>query len=148
MKKIICSLFAAGSALSAIAQAPSQSWSQDKDLSRVVLDLNFLGGGFSQTMDMAKTQPNYLNGINVSQGTTDFHNGLAVGGDVQLGFFVGKNKHWGIGTGLMYMREWGDLKLSNFHADYQSTDNNGYVFRQIVTANTVEERIKTDNFGD
>ncbi len=147
MKKTIFLLIAAFGALSTFAQTPPvKNYATDADLSRWVLDLNFLGGGYIQHMN-TNTTANYLNGVNMNTGTPDFKNGMAVGGDAQIGFFFGKNRHWGIGTGIMYLREWGDLTLNNFHAEYQSTDANGNIFRQVVSANQIDERIKIDNFN-
>jgi outer membrane protein OmpA-like peptidoglycan-associated protein len=148
MKKLLLMLAVANGALSATAQEPAkQNYTADKDLSRWVIDLNFLGGGYTQKMDMGNTTPDYLNGVNVNTGTPGFKKGMALGGDAQLGFFFGKNRHFGLGTGLMFLRESGDITLNNFHAEYQSKDNNGYTFRQVVTANNVSEHIKADNFS-
>ena len=148
MKKINLLLIAAFGAVSTYAQAPVVVNNHtDADMSRWVLDVNFLGGLYSQDMKIANTNANYLNGVNLNTGSVGFKNGAAVGGDAQIGFFFGEKRHWGIGTGVMYMREWGDMTLDNFHAEYQSTDNNGDIFRQVVSANRIDERIKTDNFN-
>lgn len=147
MKQIILALIAAGGTLSAIAQTPDVNRHEDRDMSRWVLDLNFLGGIYTQHTNVANTAPNYLNGINVNTGQVGFKNGTALGGDAQIGYFFGEKKHWGLGTGIMYMRQTGDVTLRDFHAEYQATDNNGYTFRQILTANNVVEHIKADNIN-
>jgi outer membrane protein OmpA-like peptidoglycan-associated protein len=148
MKKIIFMLIAGHCTLSATAQNTVPApFTPDRDLSRWVLDVNLLGGSYNQTMDMAGTSPNYLNGINVNTGNAGFHHGSAFGGDLQVGYFFGKNKHWGIGTGILYLREKGNITLDNFHAVYQSVDNNGYTFRQVVSANPIREEIRIDNFN-
>ena len=146
MKKAILLLIAGQYSLSAIAQTTAlKSYTADRDLSRWVIDVNLLGGAYNQKMDMAPTAPNYLNGVNINTGKAGFKNGGAFGGDLQLGYFLGKEKHWGIGTGVLYLREWGNLTLDGFHAEYQSVDNNGFTFRQVVTANSINEAIKIDN---
>jgi outer membrane protein OmpA-like peptidoglycan-associated protein len=148
MKKIVFLLIAGHYSLSAIGQeAALKTYSGDKDLSRWVIDVNLLGGAFNQKMDMANTAPNYLNGVNINTGKAGFKDGGAFGGDLQLGYFFGKNKHFGIGTGLLYLREWGNVSLDNFHAEYQSVDANGFTFRQVVTANSINEHVKIDNFN-
>ena len=148
MKKLFSLLISIPASLSAIGQDTNlKTYSTDKDLSRWVLDVNFLGGMFNQKMDMASTSGNYLNGINVNPGTAGFKNGGALGGDLQLGYFFDKNRHWGIGTGLLYLRETGDVTLDNFHAEYQSVDNNGYTFRQVVSASPIVESVRLDNFN-
>ncbi len=148
MKKTILLLIAGYYSLSAIGQTTEvKNYTADKDLSRWVIDINALGGVYNQQTDFAATAPNYLNGININTGTPGFKPGGAIGGDLQLGYFMGKNKHWGLGTGILYMREWGNITLDNFHAEYQSVDNNGYTFRQVVSSNSINEQIKTDNFN-
>ena len=148
MKKLIFLLIAGQYSLSAIAQdKPIKSYTTDKDLSRVVLDLNMMGGIYDQKMDIANTASNYLDGINVVPGKTGFKKGSASGGNIQLGLFMGKNKHWGLGTGLLYLRETGTVTLNDFHAEYRSVDNNGFTFRQVVSANDINEKIKIDNFN-
>jgi outer membrane protein OmpA-like peptidoglycan-associated protein len=146
MKKLIFMLIAANGAISAIGQ-PIMNKYQDKDLSRWVLDLNFLGGGYFQQMKTANTAGDYLNGVNMNTGNLEFKNGTAFGGDAQIAYFLGKNRHWGIGTGVLYMRESGDVTLDAFHAEYQSVDNNGYTFRQVLSTNNVAEHVKIDNFN-
>ena len=146
MKKLFFLLIAGHASLSAIGQNnASKPYTADKDLSRWVLDVNLLGGGFNQKMDMAATAPNYLNGISVNTGNAGAKSGGTIGGDLQLGYFFDKARHWGIGTGLLYLREHGDVTLDNFHAEYQSVDNNGYTFRQVVTANPITEEVRMDN---
>ena len=148
MKKITFLLIAAQCSLSAFGQNNvPKTYTADKDLSRWVLDVNLLGGAYNQKMERANTAPNYLNGISVNTGNAGFQNGGAIGGDLQVGYFLGNNKHWGIGTGILYLREWGNVTLDGFHAEYQSVDGNGFTFRQVVTSNGINEQIKTDNFN-
>ncbi len=148
MKKLILLLMAGSSSLTAIAQTPAPAtFTPDKGLSRWVLDVNMLGGAYNQKMDMANTAPNYLNGININTGNTGFRDGGTIGGDLQLGYFFDKGRHWGIGTGLMYLRQWGTVTLDQFHAEYQSVDDNGFIFRQVVSSGAIEEQVKTHNFN-
>jgi outer membrane protein OmpA-like peptidoglycan-associated protein len=147
MKKLIL-LLIVGYSISTEAQTKQvKSYTTDKELGAWVIDMNFKAGGFKQTMDIANTTPNYLNGININTGNAAFEKGKAIGGDIQIGYFFGKGRHWGLGTGLLYLRESGDVTLKNYHAEYQATDNNGYIFRQVVTANDITEHIKSDNFN-
>lgn len=135
-------------ALSTYAQNTEvKKYVTDSEISRWVLDVNLLGGVYNQQMDMGVTTPNYLNGININPGTVGFRKGGALGGDIQLGLFFGKSKNFGIGTGLLYLREWGAVTLDNFHAEYQSVDRNGSIFRQVVSSNNFNEKIQIDNFN-
>ena len=148
MKKIFFFLLAANGALSAFAQDNNTQagnakphnnrrwYKNDSLMSRWVVDINLLGGALTQNMTVANTGGNYTNGIaGNNTGTLSFTKGMSFGGDVQLGYFFGKKGHFGIGTGLMYLNQTGNLLLDNFHVQYQSTDVNGNTFRQVVTVN-------------
>ena len=108
-----------------------------------VLDVNLLGGALVKDITTANSAGNYLNGVNINQGVLKFKNGASFGFDVQLGYFFGEKRHWGIGTGIMYLSQMGDLTLDNYHAEYQSVDYNGNTFRQVVSPNQpIKENIK------
>ncbi len=145
MKRILL-LMAGFAAISAGAQG-QKPYTRDSSLSRWVIDVNFLGGGVTQTYTAANTSANYLNSLNANTGKLGFANGAAFGGDAQLGFFFGHNRHWGIGTGVLYLRETGNTTLDNFHVEYQSTDANGNTFRQLVTGSGINEKMTIDNFN-
>ena len=145
-------LIAAGCTYSAIAQKSTTIHNtvkkyDDASLGRWTIDANLKGGSFTQNLAAQGTEANYLNGVNLNIPNPAFSNGGQLGGDLQLGFFVGEQRHWGIGTGLMYTRQWGDLTMQNYHAEYQSTDYQGHTFRQLVSSGAVRETIKTDNFS-
>jgi outer membrane protein OmpA-like peptidoglycan-associated protein len=148
MKKLIFLLIIVPTALSVAAQKNKTiDYTRDKDMSSWVLDARILGASFSQQFTMANTSANYLNGINIRPGTLGFRCGASAGATVQLGYFFDRNKHWGVGMGLLYLRQWGVATLNDFHAEYQSVDNNGFVFRQVVSAQNIREEIKFDNFN-
>jgi len=157
MKRIFFFLLAANGALSAFAQDANHAdsskhhnrrwYKNDSLLSRWVVDINLLGGVLTQDLTLANTSPNYTNGIaGNNTGTLKFSNGMSYGADAQLGYFFGKRGHFGLGTGLMYLYQTGDLTLEGFRVQYQSADAGGNVFRQIITANDkITEKITTTN---
>ncbi len=159
MKRILFLLIAANGAFSAIAQStdtkakaePSKhKWFMtDSMLSRWVIDVNLTGGMLNKNLTVASTTGNYTNGINNNTGKLSFSNGISYGADAELGFFCFGNKsHFGLGAGLMYLYQQGDLKLDAFNVQYQSTDNNGNTFRQLITANNkITEKITTTNIS-
>ena len=165
MNKIFFMLIAASGALSAAAQTKAPATTtpvqpardtmhrvvnhSDSILSRWVIDLNFKGGGFQQdytVMDPSGNYPNVLG--NARYGNMKFTNGSSFGGDIQLGYFFDKAAHFGIGLGFMYLAQQGDVTLDQFHAEYQSVDNKGNAFRQVVTANQpIKEQMKITNMN-
>ena len=138
-------MIAVSSTYRIIAQTEGNNY--DGNMSRWVADVNLFGGGFKQNMTIANTTHDYLNGVNLNIGKPVFKKGATFGSDAQLGYFLGQKRHWGIGTGLTYMRQWGNINMGNFHVEYQSTDYEGDIFRQLVSANNFTERIKVDNFN-
>jgi outer membrane protein OmpA-like peptidoglycan-associated protein len=156
MKKLIFLLIASGGALSALAQAPStentskKKFAPDSLLSRWVVDINLLGGGVMQDLTVANTLNNYNNSIaGVSNiGKLSFNNGYAYGFDAQLGYFFGKKNNFGIGTGFMFMHQYGEVSMNNFHVEYQATDSRNQVFRQVVSTNgKATEKLEMTNMN-
>ena len=155
MKKIFFLLIAATGALSAIAQAPDaktqadtlkRDFSADNVLTKWVLDVNLLGGMLTQNLTTAV--PGYTNAVNANISSLKFNNGMSYGADAQVGYFFSKNNNWGVGTGIMYLYQTGDVTMDKFHVEYQSTDNHGLVFRQVLTANRqIKEQLKITNIN-
>lgn len=114
------------------------------------LDINLKGGLLMQDLSQVNMAGNYTNSIAAKNniGNVKFDNGMAYGFDAQVGYFFGKNRHWGVGVGFMYMRQTGDMTLDRFHVEYQSTDGFGDAFRQLITAKgPVKESLTMTNMN-
>lgn len=148
MKRIFFLLIAAGSTLTALAQAPDdnsqmagktspKTYTKDGDLLRWVFDINLLGGGLTQDLTTINSLNNYTNVISSvsNAGELKFKKGMSYGFDAQFGFFFGKKRHFGLGTGFMYLEQRGDLVLDKFHVEYQASDRNGQIYRQLISSN-------------
>ena len=134
-------LAAAATALSFNAGAQAKGWLADSVLSRFVIDINARGGLLTHDMTAANTLGNYLNAVNSNTGSLRFNNAWSAGGELQLGYFFGNKRHWGLGLGVSYYMQAADISLENFHVEYQSTDFKGNIFRQLVTANSLTEKV-------
>jgi outer membrane protein OmpA-like peptidoglycan-associated protein len=148
MKKLFFLLIAANGALSAFAQAPETKKNHaDSVMSRWVVDVNLLGGGLMHDITAVNPALNYNNALNSTNiGTMKFSKGISYGGELQLGYFFDRRSHWGVGAGVMYQMQKGDVKLSKYNVDYQSTDNNGNIFRQMISSGQeVKESLKITN---
>lgn len=147
MKKLFFLLIAANGALSAFAQAPDTKNYSDSVMSRWAVDINLLGGAL--THDITTTNPalNYTNALNSTGiGTLKFTKGMSYGAEAQIGYFFDRKSHWGIGTGIMYLMQKGDITLDKYKADYQAYDAQGFVFRQIITSSSpIKESLKITN---
>ena len=160
MKKIFFLLIAANGALSAIAQSPATNkpvdntskdhvwFKPDSMLLRWVVDLNLLGGMLSQNLTLANPNAGYTNNVNNNISGLKFDNGYSFGGDAEVGYFFGRKDHFGIGTGVMYLYQQYDLTMDKFHVEYQSTDNAGNTFRQLITSNgPIKENVTVSNIN-
>ena len=155
MKKIFFLLIVSGT-LSANAQTTDTTKAKPSkrrfhttyNLPGWAIDVNLLGGGLSQKLTTAYTAGNYANGVNVNQGNLKFKDGTSFGFDAQLGYFFGRSRNWGVGAGFMYLSQMGNLTLSDYHAEYQAVDENGHIYRQIVSPNQdIKETVKITNMN-
>ena len=118
------------------------------DVSHWCLDVNLTGGALLQDISAANPTAGYLNTVTGQSSTLKFNNGASFGADAEIGYFFGKKRHFGIGTGVWYMYQTGDLTMDHFHVEYQSTDNLGGTFRQLLTSDgQVKESLKTSNLN-
>ena len=149
-KKIILSALSVGVLSAAIAQDSIKVKKHyDADLPPWCLDINLKGGLLMQNLSQVNMKNNYTNALGASSiGTVEFKNGMSYGFDAQLGYFFGKNRHWGVGAGFLYFMQSGDMTLDKFHVEYQSTDSRGDIFRQHITANgPIKESLKITNMN-
>ncbi len=163
MKRILFLLLAAGGALSTTAQTsevrpthrhlvdttrPNPYWAPDSILSAWVVDVNAIGGMMNMNTTTTNTVGNYTDGLNLNTGNLKFENGWQVGGDVQIGYFFGRKRHWGVGTGIMYTYGEGTMSLDKFHVEYRATDFQGDTYRQVISSNgKIKETLKLENWG-
>ena len=147
MKKLLLLLITAVSAVSAMAQEQKSAYLPDSLLPRWVIDINLLGGLASQNFKTANSAANYPGALNMNTGELKYKNGYSFGGDAQLGFFFGRKRHFGVGTGLMYMHQQGDAVLDDFYAEYRATDGADNIFRQRVTGHDIKEQIVSTNIN-
>jgi len=153
MKKLFFLLIAANGALSALAQQsqPPKETNKYRDdmLPRWVFDVNLMGGVLTHDVTTTNAVLDYNRALSSSSVSgVKFTNGLSYGGNAQIGFFFDNKSHFGIGTGIMYLMQTGDYTMDKYQVQYQSTDGNGNVFRQIITApNAIKEMAKITNIS-
>jgi outer membrane protein OmpA-like peptidoglycan-associated protein len=120
----------------------------DTQLSPWCIDMNTTLGALWQNISAPNPGSNYLNALNKSASNIRFTEGRSRGIDVEVGYFFGHKKTYGIGIGLMYMYQEGNVTMDNFHVEYQSTDNFNNTYRQVLTSNgRVKESLGTSNLN-
>ncbi|MES2701516.1 MAG: OmpA family protein [Bacteroidota bacterium] len=147
MKQLYCMLIASLCSASAIAQRTSPHNHADSLSGRLVLDLNLLGGLASQSFTMGNSLANYPEAVNANTGLYKYKNGYSYGGELQLGLFVGKKRHFGLGSGILFMQQRGVATLDNFKVEYRTTDGAGNIYRQVVRGNEIKENITTNSIN-
>jgi outer membrane protein OmpA-like peptidoglycan-associated protein len=107
-----------------------------------------LTAGFLMQNITSSPLAGYSNQVNSGASEIKFQNGYSRGFDVGISCYFGKQKNYGIGMGLMYLYQQGDLTMDHFHVEYKSVDNFGNTFRQVLTSNgQIKESVKTSNLS-
>jgi outer membrane protein OmpA-like peptidoglycan-associated protein len=147
-------LIAAGGALSASAQTRNEGastkklYNADSLLPHWSVDVNLMGGALWHDLTTVNPAGNYVNAVSTNTGELKFSKGSSFGIQGQLGYFFDYKGHFGIGTGLMYMYQMGNMTLDQYRVDYKAYDANGDVYRQVTTAKSaVTEEVKISNWN-
>ncbi|MCW3122094.1 MAG: cell envelope biosis protein OmpA [Flavipsychrobacter sp.] len=131
-----------------LAPKIKKEFKADKMLSNWCLDVNVTGGVLLQDIASDNVNSHYKNAVNGTASEMKFTRGTSIGIDAEINYFFNKNKHWGLGTGLWYMAQNGQVSMDNFHVEFQSTDYAGNTFRQVITANHgITESLNIRNFN-
>ncbi len=119
----------------------------EQRMSRWVVDVNLMGGLLNQNITTTNLAGNYSNALNTKIGEVKFDKGSSFGVEAQLGYFFDKKQHWGVGTGIMYMAQRGNISLDQFHVEYLSTDVFRNTFRQVLTSNRINESLRMSSWN-
>ncbi len=122
----------------------------DQVLPRWSIDLSYRFGWLDQTMETIDLKgaygPNNLSSSKYVQPT--FASGTGNGGDVQLSYFFNRKRTLGVGIGVQYMHYVGTTTMDTMYSDFQSTDNKGRTYRQIIRTNgPITEDVKINNLN-
>ncbi len=148
MRKIIFIFLVCSFALTAYSQRIKNDprLYADSLIPRWCIDVNLKGGFLSENINTVNFAYAYPQALNDTISGLRFKNGSSFGIDAQVGCFLGPKRHWGIGLGLMYMWQQGDIYLDQFKVEYASTDRNNDVFRQVLSSNKqIKESVTMSN---
>lgn len=135
MKKIILLLVAVGAGVTAMAQVRG---GDNFYAQKYVVDVNLPVGMLLQSPTSSINANNYLNVATSKISGLEMSAGASYGIDAEFGYFIGKRRKFGIGTGIWMSKQKNTATMNNFSVDYQSFDrvnNNG------VTNNTFRQRV-------
>lgn len=117
-------------------------------LSHIVADVNFTGGTVNQKLTLTDPTANYPKALNTRVNGVKAGNVTSTGIDAEIGYYFDLAGRYGIGTGIMYTHQSGDLTMDNFHIEYQSKDVFNNTFRQVLTATgPIREQLRTSNIS-
>ncbi|MDP3930461.1 MAG: outer membrane beta-barrel protein, partial [Bacteroidota bacterium] len=120
----------------------------DAQMPRWYVGAGLMGGGQSSSISQNNWADSYVNPLNANINKVAQQGGYNLGLNLNLAYYLGKNRNFGLGTGIQYIYQKTNLGLNPMFIEYQSTDNFGSVFRQgIRTANTIEEQLKQNIIG-
>ena len=146
MKKLLLFIIGSACGVSAFAQKTANKKYADSLLYRLVLDVNLNGGLLMQDYTRTDDISGLSNVLNPNYGKMTFDKGMSYGFDGQLGLFLGKKRNWGIGAGVAYFMQSGEMSLDGYHVEYKSFDGNGRTFRQLVSSTgAITEKLKITN---
>lgn len=142
MKNIISIISVMGIALTAQAQDAAK-------VNHWYVGINGKVGKVQEKMSMRTLGLNYNNAIrNDVPVTSHYENKTSFGADIQIGYFFDRKGEWGVATGVMYRTHEGELSVDDMRVQYQATDHNNAVYRQVITAQgPIKESLKTTNIA-
>lgn len=112
------------------------------------LDANLRTGTLRQQFTTVPLYANYNSYLNPYQGNMKFTSTGSLGYNLQFGYYFGNSGRFGVGVGLLYFSQQGAFSVDTFHVEYKSSDYNGNVFRQSISANKgMRETISSKNLS-
>lgn len=136
-----------GSILTLSAQNKSSN-NLDAQMPRWFVGAGVFGGIQSSSISQNNWTDTYLNPLNANVNKVAQEGGYNLGLNLNLAYYLGKSRNFGIGTGIQYLHQNTKLGLNPMSIEYQSTDNFGSVFRQGVrSSNTIKEQLKQNIIG-
>jgi len=127
---------------------PSQAKGLDAEMPNWFIGANLRMGTQFVNTNQNNWSSMYLNAINANISDVNVKSGINYGFDLNLGYFFGAKKNFGLGTGIQFVNQQYGLNLDKFAIEYQSTDNFGSTFRQGLRANNgLEEKIVAQSWG-
>lgn len=110
--------------------------------------LGVFGGAQSGKLDQNVWSQYYLNALNANISNLKQKNGSHFGFNASFGYYFGKKRMIGLGTGFQFLQSQYELGLDAFAVEFQSVDVQGQTFRQIIRSNNqIQEQIKQNTLG-
>ena len=152
MKKIFLIVIAGIASFQGFAQDSLMHLkSPDQQLPRFCLDLNYMEGVLMESPSMIGLSKVYAGALtspaNYNVASPKFDAGHSRGGELTAGYFFDHNRMFGVGLGVSYFSQTGNLSMDSFHVEYKAPTGFGTdTFRQIISShNKITDKITTSN---
>jgi hypothetical protein len=110
------------------------------------VEADFRVGGFSENITTNSLTSAYSGALNPYAGNINFTGTKSFSYHLQLGYYFNRKRNLGIGTGIFFMRQTGNLEMDSFHVEYMATDYQNDVYRQLISSNgQLNETVKVSN---
>ncbi len=123
----------------------------DQVLPRWALDANYKFSSLKQDIEMIDLETSYTESIRSRNDFSSpvFSEGSSHGGSLQLAYFFGKSRQFGIGLGLSVFIQKGTISMEHFQTQYRSEkDADSNTFRQLLTSTKpVTEEVQMTNIA-
>ena len=138
-----------------ICTATANSWAQvDKTASKntstppMYFGLGIFGGAQTGKLDQNAWSQSYLNALNANISNLEQSSASHLGFNASFGYYFGKKRMIGLGTGFQFLRSQYNFGLENFAVEFESVDAQGQTFRQKIHSNgKITEQIKQNTMG-
>ncbi len=147
MKKTVLFILFVSAFFIGYAQKDNAKKTPEKHSCKFSIDAIGQVGSPSHTYKTTGNTGSFLNTAVYDPGSYTFNGLNSKGGGLQFSIFFGKSRHFGLGIGALYCAHAGNMELDNFHVEYEATDTKGQVFRQLLTANTLQESFTIHNIN-
>ena len=148
MKKLSINIFSLFFLISLIQVSSAKSKSANDWKPGWFVGMNLKGGLNNFTVNQTDWTTSYLNAVNANISKVDASSGMAFGIDAKVGYFFGKNRNFGLATGINWMQNRYEMEVEKFAVEYQSMDYNNNAFRQVIRATEeLEEEVKMNSFN-
>ena len=122
----------------------TQSFGQYSDYyAHLLIDVDYRAGNVDQKYNSGSLISNYSNVVNPAQGTLQLRDGKSKSYNAECSYYIDEKRSYGVGIGLNYTVQSGNLSTDSFHVEYSTTDYKGNIFRQLISASTgITESVK------
>lgn len=111
-------------------------------------DLQVNRGMLTQNIKTIPFSTNYQDALNEKQSDIKFKSGQSMGYDFRLGYYFNRKRSLGIGLGITYYKQEGNLNMDTFHVEFRASDATYPTYRQVIsTTRGIKETVTSQSIN-